>query len=167
MLDRTAELADDAALSAGRAPVTPTSAVPGEIACIVAADLAVSKAVLSPALLAELRHLASLHNPMFYERQRLRLSTHRTPRLIRCYEEDLTHLHLPGGLLDHVEAAVGNAGSRLITDDRRPTHARTDFEFNGILTAQQVVLQGLLQTKPTRGLEPRTPSLRVMLIPDN
>ena len=38
-----------------------------------------------------LKHLASLHNPLFYERQRLRLSTHQTPRLIRCYEEDLTH----------------------------------------------------------------------------
>ncbi len=137
LLARTAELADDAALAAGRAPTAATSTVPREIACIVAADLAVSKAVLSPGLLAGLRHLASFHNPTFYERQRLRLSTHRTPRLIRCYEEDVTHLHLPRGLLDHVEAAVGNAGSRLITDDRRPTHARTDFEFNGTLTAQQ------------------------------
>ena len=137
LLARTAELADDAALSAGRAPTAATSAVPREIACIVAADLAVNKAGLSPGLLAELRHLASFHNPTFYERQRLRLSTHRTPRLIRCYEEDLTHLHLPRGLLEHVEAAVGNAGSRLITDDRRPTHARADFEFNGTLTAQQ------------------------------
>ena len=51
----------------------------------------------------ELKHLASLHNPLFYERQRLRLSTHQTPRLIRCYEEDLTHLHLPRGLLAQLE----------------------------------------------------------------
>ena len=137
LLERTAEARDGAVLSADRPPAAATSAVPREIACIVAADVAVSKAGLSPALLAELRHLASLHNPMFYERQRLRLSTHRTPRLIRCYEEDLTHLHLPRGLLEQVEAAAGNAGSRLIADDRRPAHARVDFEFKGILTAQQ------------------------------
>ena len=76
---------------------------------------------------------------MFYERQRLRLSTHRTPRLVRCYEEDLTHLRLPRGLLEQVEAAVRSAGNRLITYDRRPTHARLDFEFKGTLTAQQAV----------------------------
>jgi hypothetical protein len=140
LLEKTAEVPVSTALSAGQPPATTTSAVPREIACIVAADLAVSKAGLSPALLAELRHLASLHNPMFYERQRLRLSTHRTPRLIRCYEEDLTHLHVPRGLLEQVEAAVRNAGSRLTTEDRRPAHARVDFEFKGILTAQQAAV---------------------------
>jgi len=91
------EIATVAGVSADRTSATATSADPREIACSVAADVAVSKAGLSPALLSELRHLASLHNPMFYERQRLRLSTHRTSRLIRCYEEDPTHLHMPRG----------------------------------------------------------------------
>ena len=44
--------------------------------CTIAAGLAVASADLPPSLLAELKHLASLHNPLFYERQRLRLSTH-------------------------------------------------------------------------------------------
>src|SRR5438034_139619 len=66
--------------------------LPVEIRCTIGADLAIARADLPPSLLAELKHLASLHNPAFYERQRLRLSTHQTPRLIRCYE-DMTHLH--------------------------------------------------------------------------
>ena len=58
--------------------------------CTIGADLAIAKAALPPPLLAELKHLAAIHNPLFYERQRLRLSTDQTPRLIRCYEEDIT-----------------------------------------------------------------------------
>jgi hypothetical protein len=95
--------------------------LPSQIRCTIGADLAIAKADLPPSLLTELKHLASLHNPLFYERQRLRLSTHQTPRLIRCYEENLTHLHLPRGLLTRLDKAVANTGSRLVTDDRRPS----------------------------------------------
>src|SRR5207237_10145012 len=108
--------------------------LPTEIRCVIGADLAIARADLSPSLLAELKHLASLHNPLFYERQRLRLSTHQTPRLIRCYEEDLTHLHLPLGLLSQVEDDVANAGSRLVIDDRRPTKEQLPLERRGELT---------------------------------
>ncbi|HVC86623.1 MAG TPA: DEAD/DEAH box helicase family protein [Gaiellaceae bacterium] len=108
-----------------------------EIRCTIGADLAIARADLPPSLLAELKHLASLHNPLFYERQRLRLSTHQTPRLIRCYEENLTHLRLPRGLLHQVEDAAAIAGSRLVTDDRRPTHPLLPLAFHGELTPLQ------------------------------
>lgn len=111
--------------------------LPAEITCTIGVDLAIARADLPPSLLAELKHLASLHNPLFYERQRLRLSTHQTPRLIRCYDEDLTHLHLPRGLLRQLEDAVANAGSRLVTDDRRPTHTQLPLAFRGELTPLQ------------------------------
>ena len=91
----------------------PDKRLPAEISCTIGADLAIPKASLPPALLAELKHLASLHNPLFYERQRLRLSTHQTPRLIRCYDETLTHLQLPRGLREQLDLASGRpeAGS--------------------------------------------------------
>ena len=111
--------------------------LPAEIRCTIGADLAIARADLPPSLLAELKHLASLHNPLFYERQRLRLSTHQTPRLIRCYDENLTHLHLPRGLHRQVKDAVTNAGSRLVTDDRRPTHMLLPLVFRGELTPLQ------------------------------
>ncbi len=93
--------------------------VPPEVRCTIGSDLAIPLDALPPSLLAALKHLASLHNPLFSERQRFRLSTHQTPRLIRCYEEDLTHLHLPRGLLERLDAALAQAGSRLVVEDRR------------------------------------------------
>ena len=110
---------------------------PAEIKCTIGADLAIARADLPSSLLAELKHLASLHNPLFYERQRLRLSTHQTPRLIRCYEENLTHLRLPRGLLAQLEDAVADAGSRLALDDRRPHPPQLPLEFHGELTPLQ------------------------------
>jgi superfamily II DNA or RNA helicase len=111
--------------------------VPEEVPCTIGTDLAIPRGALPLSLLAKLKHLASLHNPVFYERQRLRLSTHQTPRLIRCYEEDLTHLRLPRGLLAKVEEAVANVGSRLRIEDRRPTPGPLPLEFHGELTPQQ------------------------------
>ena len=125
------------AASATRKRAAHDERMPSEIACAIAADLALPKASLPPALHAELKHLASLHNPLFYERQRLRLSTHQTPRLVRCYEETLTHLHLPRGLLEQVESAVRAAGSRLVTKDSRPQHLQLLLEFLGTLTPLQ------------------------------
>jgi superfamily II DNA or RNA helicase len=111
--------------------------LPREIRCTIGAGLAVARADLPPSLMAELKHLASLHNPLFYERQRLRLSTHQTPRLIRCYDEGLTHLNLPRGLLAQVGELVAKVGSRLVVDDRRPVHAPLPLEFHGELTPLQ------------------------------
>ena len=47
------------------------------------AMLAVDRIGMPPAMLAALKHLASLHNPEFYEKERLRFSTWNTPRFIR------------------------------------------------------------------------------------
>jgi superfamily II DNA or RNA helicase len=137
LLTRREEIAVGAAALSPQRTLLPDERLPAEVRCTIGADLAIARADLPSSLLAEHKHLASLHNPLFYERQRLRLSTHQTPRLIRCYEEDLTHLHLPRGVLRQVEDAVANAGSRLVTDDRRPTHTRLPLEFRGELTPLQ------------------------------
>lgn len=111
--------------------------VPPNIHCVVGAALSIEKARLPSWVIAEFKHLASLHNPVFYERQKLRLSTYRTPRFIRCYEEDLTHLHLPRGVTEDLQAIVTAAGSKLVVTDRRPAHARGTFHFRGTLSAIQ------------------------------
>ena len=119
--------------------------MPAEVRCSLGADLAIPQAGLPPALLVELKHLASLHNPLFYERQRLRLSTHQTPRLIRCYEEDLTHLHPPRGLLEQLTSAIEAAGSSLIVEDGRPAPDAVSLEFAGSLTGlQAAALEAIL-----------------------
>ncbi len=64
---------------------------PEEIQCALWAQISVEKSGLPPSLLSRIKHLASLHNPEFYKKQKLRLSTYQTPRFIKCYCEDLTH----------------------------------------------------------------------------
>jgi superfamily II DNA or RNA helicase len=78
-----------------------------------------------------------LHNPEYYEKERLRFSTFRTPRFVRCYWEDLEHLHLPRGLLPQCEQFVRDAGSRLQITDDRPEPSGVELEFGGVLSAQQ------------------------------
>jgi hypothetical protein len=51
------------------------------------AGIRVESSQLTPALHATLKHAASMPNPLFYERQRLRMSTWDTPRFLRSYDE--------------------------------------------------------------------------------
>ena len=84
------------------------------------AMLSIDRIGLPPALVASLKHLASVHNPEFHQREQLRLSTWNTPRMVRCYSEDLDRLYLPRGLVDEAAKIVELAGSRLEIDDQRP-----------------------------------------------
>lgn len=93
---------------------------PPTIAATLEATLAVDRIGLPPALLASLKHLASVYNPEFHQREQLRLSTWNTPRMIRCYDEDLDRLYLPRGLTDETASIVAAAGSHLEIGDRRP-----------------------------------------------
>jgi hypothetical protein len=47
----------------------------------------IKQAELTPGLAATLRHAASMHNPLFYERQRMRASTWNIPRFLHSYDE--------------------------------------------------------------------------------
>ena len=54
---------------------------------------------LTPVLLTTLKHAASMPNPLFYERQRLRISTWGIPRFLQSFDETLDGgLTLPRGL---------------------------------------------------------------------
>lgn len=112
-------------------------ALPPEVHAEVAAMVSVERIGLPPQFVAGLKHMAALHNPEFYEKERLRLSTWKTPRFIRCYREDLSHLHLPRGLLPQIQESITAVGSKLKIDRVRVRTARVDLVFQASLTAQQ------------------------------
>ena len=99
--------------------------------------LSIERAGLPPAVIAALKHLGSIANPEFYEKQRMRFSTWNTPRYISCDREDLEWLHLPRGLTERIADLITQLGSRLdLTDDRAdPEHI--DLGFVGVLRPQQ------------------------------
>lgn len=99
--------------------------------------LSIRRAGLPPSMVAGLKHLSSISNPTFHEKERLRFSTWDTPRFIRCYREDLDWLSVPRGLIDPVARLVEHADSRLDLSDNRSAPEAIEFEFDGTLRPHQ------------------------------
>ena len=112
-------------------------APPPVIRARLGAMFSIERAGMPPAVMASLKHLASVANPEFYEKQRMRFSTWNTPRFISCYGEDLEWLHLPRGLTDRVTELLVGLGSQLDLADDRADPEQTDLHFIGELRAQQ------------------------------
>lgn len=101
------------------------------------AMLAIDRIGLPPALLSALKHLASLANPEYYEKERLRFSTWNTPRFLRCYRETIDQLLLPRGVQAQAERIVAEAGSRLVITEGCPEPKPIEVEMRTELTGAQ------------------------------
>jgi superfamily II DNA or RNA helicase len=112
---------------------------------LLGAGLTVSGHDLTPSLQSTLKHAASLANPAFFQRQRLRKSTWDTPRFLRSYDETLEgDLILPRGLHDTLAALTTKVGSRLAIDDERVTGSPQAFTLAAKLTTTQQAAAGAL-----------------------
>jgi superfamily II DNA or RNA helicase len=111
---------------------------PKQIRCALGATLSMEKSGIPPWLLARMKQLALLHNPQFYEREKLRLSTWRIPRFIRCYKEDASHLHLPRGTVEELKEIAEEAGTEFSVTDQRPLLEKLSLKFVGSLTLKQM-----------------------------
>ncbi|MFD1210670.1 DEAD/DEAH box helicase family protein [Arthrobacter sp. GCM10027362] len=109
------------------------------------ARLTVCAAELGPAMVSAVKHAASLPNPEFYDRQRLRRSTWNIPRFLRSYEETPDgDLILPRGLLPLLRRLVESAGSSLRIQDERSGGVPHRFECTaGLRPDQQEALRDL------------------------
>src|SRR5215472_8947414 len=77
-------------------------------------------------------------NPLFYERQRRRISTWGVPRFLQSFDETLDGgLILPRGLRDTVTSLAAQAGSRLEVTDDRAQGTSQEFTFTASLTGEQ------------------------------
>ncbi len=112
--------------------------IPAVIQARFGAGLRLEQADLPPAFLSTLKHAASMKNPIFYERQRLRISTWNVPRFLHFFEETLDGgLILPRGLAGKVAELAEQAGSRLEVTDGRDSGTGQELAFTGTLSAEQ------------------------------
>jgi len=110
---------------------------PEKVMASAGAMISIERIGIPPALLSSLKHAASLHNPVYYEKERLRFSTWNTPRFVRCYGESLDRLLIPRGLRQQAEKIVSEAGSRLEVADACPDPEPMDFAFAATLSKNQ------------------------------
>ena len=92
---------------------------------------------LAPNLRDRLRRTAAFANPEFFERERARLSTHKTPRVIACHEDTGDLLLLPRGCLDGAVDEIEATGADLTVRDARSDGAPISVAFAGTLTSPQ------------------------------
>jgi len=109
------------------------------------AGIRVELADLTPALAASLRHAASMHNPQFYEKQRMRASTWDIPRFLQFFDETIDGgLIVPRGMLTTVTGLAAQAGSKLDLTDERAAGTTQVFTCSAVLTGpQQAAVQVL------------------------
>lgn len=119
--------------------------VPTVVDATLAQRLYISKEGLPSPVLNALKRLAAFQNPEFYNKQRLRLSTALTPRIIACAEEFPQHVALPRGCTDGAVSLLWSLGATLEIDDQREQGDSIDSRFTGTLTElQEAAVRALL-----------------------
>jgi superfamily II DNA or RNA helicase len=124
-------------------------AMPGVVSATLAQCLYVRVDRLPAALLDAMRRLAAFANPEFLERQRLRLSTGRTPRVIVCFEHQHGFLVLPRGSVDPLRELLDGLGVRLELTDERTDGVELQVRFTGELSDAQEQAVGEMLTHET------------------
>ena len=94
---------------------------------------------------------------MFFERERARLSTHKTPRVIACHEDAGESLLLPRGCLARVVDELERCWGRLKSSrDTRSDGKAITASFSGTLSpAQQAAVNAMAAHTTSAFLSPR------------
>lgn len=111
--------------------------LPAAVKVVHAQRLFIEKDGLPSILLNQIKRLAAFQNPEFYKKQRMRLSTALTPRVIACAEELERHVALPRGCLEDLRDLVTDHGVGLAVEDRREEGKPLGVTFHGDLTPLQ------------------------------
>jgi superfamily II DNA or RNA helicase len=124
-------------LAAATSTATRPAAAP-VIRTRLGAGIRLEQAELTPALAAALRHAATMRNPVFYDRQRMRASTWNVPRFLHSFDETIDGgLIMPRGLADTVASLAEEAGSSLEITDERSAGTTLAVTFSGTLASIQ------------------------------
>ncbi len=133
-------------LPSGRTPSKRiTGPLPPAAKGVIAQRLYIEKTGLPSPLLNQLKRIAAFQNPEFYKKQKMRLSTALTPRVIACAEDLERFVALPRGCLAGAEQLLAEHGVKLLVEDQRHEGSPIAFEFGGELTPiQQEAAHALL-----------------------
>lgn len=107
--------------------------LPKKIKAVFAQRIFVETKGVPSELLNRIKRLAAFQNPEFFKKQKMRLSTHNTPRVIACFEELPGHVALPRGCRDALQSLLDGYGIALHLDDKRNAGTPTAFSFHGTL----------------------------------
>ena len=111
--------------------------LPTRVRIVSAQRLFIEKRDLPPALVNQINRLAAFSNPQFHEKQAMRLSTARTPRIIHCAENLPAHVALPRGCRAALEAVLAKHGIKPVVEDNRTEGNALAANFRGELTGLQ------------------------------
>jgi len=111
--------------------------LPSAVRAVLSQRLYIEKQQLPAVLLNRLKRLAAFQNPEFYKKQRMRLSTAMTPRVITCAEELAQFISLPRGCAPEAERLLCEHGISFNLEDERQHGTPLDVSFHGDLTPIQ------------------------------
>jgi hypothetical protein len=111
--------------------------MPPEVRAILSQRLFVEKGGLPSPLINRIKRLAAFQNPEFYKKQKMRLSTATTPRVIYCAEDHPEHIALPRGCRDDLSDLLAGYDIPLAIEDKRNVGEPVAFRFQGRLTGMQ------------------------------
>lgn len=103
----------------------------------IGAQLEIDIQGLPSKLISGFKRTATFANPKFFELQRLRFSTWKTPRYIFCGDLAPNHLILPRGTIDACRELAKRAGARIFLNDSRVALKKMKLRFQGKLSKNQ------------------------------
>lgn len=98
----------------------------------------------SHAALNVIKRLAAFPNPEFRQKQAMRLSVYKIPRILSCEYEDDEFLGVPRGCMNALEDLLGTYEVPFVLEDRRCMGRSIDVSFKGELRAEQEPAAGAL-----------------------
>lgn len=110
---------------------------PKEISVVLDDMVYIDKANLNSSVRNSFRKMASFHNPEFYKKQRLRMSTYNVPLVIDCSKADDKHIKLPRGTFEYLEELCSVKKIKMNVTDKRNTGIKNKLVFNGNLRSEQ------------------------------
>ena len=92
---------------------------------------------LSAKVVNYFKRMAAFHNPEFYAKQGMRLSTYDIPRIISCSELQDNYLAVPRGCEDGVIETLKTNDVKYIIEDKTCRGREIDVSFKGELREEQ------------------------------